>query len=168
MWEKPIQDYYPDELSYCYGCGRLNEHGLHIKTYWDGQVATARYQPRPYHIAIPGFVYGGLIASLIDCHGTGTAAAAAYQAAGREPGSNPPYRFVTASLKVDYLRPTPLGIPLELTGRVAEMTGRKVVVDIDLVADGQLCATGRVVAVQMPEKMDTTREQTAMNRRNDQ
>ena len=150
---KPIQDFYPDELSYCYGCGRLNEHGLHIQSYWDGEKSVAHYTPRPYHIAIPGYVYGGLLASLVDCHGTGTAAAAAYQAAGREPGTEPPFRFVTASLKVDYLKPTPLGVELELIGRVKEIKGRKVVVDIELFAENTLCVRGEVVAVQMPEGM---------------
>ena len=24
---KAFQDYYPDHLSHCYGCGKLNEHG---------------------------------------------------------------------------------------------------------------------------------------------
>ena len=31
MGEKAFQDYYPDHLSYCYGCGRLNEQGLKIR-----------------------------------------------------------------------------------------------------------------------------------------
>jgi acyl-coenzyme A thioesterase PaaI-like protein len=153
MSQKAFQDYYPDELSYCYGCGRLNEHGLQIKTYWDGDEAVTRFQPRPYHIALPGYVYGGLIASLIDCHATGTAAAAAYRAEGRAMDSEPPLRFVTASLHVDYLRPTPLGVPLEVRGRVKEIKGRKVVVEATLSAEGQVCARGEVVAVQMPEHM---------------
>ncbi len=150
---KAFQDYYPDEWSYCYGCGRLNEQGLQIKSYWDGEETVAIFQPRPYHIAIPGYVYGGLIASLIDCHGTGTAAAAAYRQAGREMGTEPPFRFVTASLHVDYLRPTPLGVPLEVRGRVKEIKGRKVVVEATVSAEGQLCARGEVVAVQVPESM---------------
>jgi acyl-coenzyme A thioesterase PaaI-like protein len=153
MSQRAFQDYYPDELSYCYGCGRLNEHGLQIKTGWDGDETVTRFQPRPYHIAIPGYVYGGLIASLIDCHATGTAAAAAYRAEGRAMDSEPPLRFVTASLHVDYLRPTPLGVPLEVRGRVKEIKGRKVVVEATLSADGQVCARGEVVAVQMPEHM---------------
>ncbi|MEJ2558827.1 MAG: PaaI family thioesterase [Anaerolineae bacterium] len=153
MSQRAFQDYYPDELSYCYGCGRLNEHGLQIKTCWDGDEAVTRFQPRPYHIAIPGYVYGGLIASLIDCHATGTAAAAAYRAEGRAMDSEPPLRFVTASLHVDYLRPTPLGVPLEVRGRVKEIKGRKVVVEATLSAEGQVCARGEVVAVQMPEQM---------------
>ena len=76
------------------------------------------FTPQPYHIAVPGFVYGGLIASLVDCHGTGTAAAGAYRSQGRPMDSEPPMRFVTGSLHVDYLKPTPLGVPLELHGRV--------------------------------------------------
>jgi acyl-coenzyme A thioesterase PaaI-like protein len=153
MDEKSFQEYYPDELSYCYGCGRANEHGLHLKSYWDGAETFAIFQPRQYHIAIPGYVYGGLIASIIDCHGTGTAAAGAYRAEGREMGTEPRLRFVTASLKVEYLRPTPLGVPLDVRGRVKEIKGRKVVVGATVSAEGKLCARGEVVAVQMPEHM---------------
>ncbi|MBN2430226.1 MAG: PaaI family thioesterase [Acidobacteria bacterium] len=153
MKEKAFQDYYPDDLSYCYGCGRLNDHGHQLKSYWDGDETVAVFQPRPYHIAIPGYVYGGLIASLIDCHGTGTAAAAAYRAAGRGMDTLPAFRFVTASLQVDYLRPTPLGVPLEVRGRIEEVKGRKVVVGATVAAAGEICARGRVVAVQMPEHM---------------
>lgn len=157
MTQPAFQDLYPDELSYCYGCGRLNEHGLQIKSYWDGDETVATYLPRPYHIAIPGYVYGGLIASLMDCHATGTAAAAAYRAAGREMGGEPALRFVTASLKVDYVRPTPLGTPLEVRGRATEIKGRKVVVRATVSAEGQVCARGELVAVQMPEHMSPAR-----------
>ncbi len=148
-----IQDFYPDDLSHCYGCGRLNEHGLQIKSRWDGDEMVAKFTPMPYHMAIPGYVYGGLIASLIDCHGTGIAAAASYRAAGREMGTEPAFRFVTASLKVDYLRPTPLGVVLEVRGRATERKGRRVVVEARLLANGEVCARGEVVAVQMPEHM---------------
>jgi len=58
---KAFQDYYPDELSHCYGCGRLNRKGLQIKSFWDGKESVAVYEPMPYHIAVPGYVYGGLI-----------------------------------------------------------------------------------------------------------
>ncbi len=153
MKPKAFQDYYPDELSYCYGCGRLNEHGHQIKSYWEGEETVARFTPKPYHIAIPGYVYGGLLASLIDCHGTGTASAAAYRAEGREMDSEPPLRFVTASLKVEYLKPTPLGVPLEIRGRVEGIKGRKVIVSATISARGEICVRGEVVAVQMPAHM---------------
>ena len=153
MSQKAFQDYYPGDYSHCYGCGRLNEHGLQIKSYWAGEESVATFQPRPYHVAIPGYVYGGLIASLIDCHCTGTAAAAAYRAEGREMDSDPPLRFLTASLHVDYVRPTPLGVPLEVRARVKEIKGRKVVLAATLSAEGEVCARGEVVAVQVPEHL---------------
>ena len=148
-----FQDAYPDDLSHCYGCGRLNEHGLQLKSRWDGEETVAVFTPRPYHIALPGFVYGGLSAALGECHGTASAAAAACRAAGRDLGSDPPGRFVTAALHVDYLRPTPLGGPLEIRGRIEEIKGRKIVVAETVSAGGQLCARGRVVAVRMPAAM---------------
>jgi len=153
MTTKAIQDQYPEDLSHCYGCGRLNEQGLQLKSHWDGEESVARFTPRPEHVAVPGYVYGGLIASLIDCHGTGTAAAAGYRAAGREMGSQPPLRYVTASLKVDYLKPTPLGPELEVRGRPTEVKGRKVVVEVQVRVEGVMCARGEVIAVQLPEAM---------------
>ncbi|MEN8258557.1 MAG: PaaI family thioesterase [Thermodesulfobacteriota bacterium] len=153
MSSKAFQEYYPDHLSHCYGCGRLNDHGLHIKSSWDGEESVSTFTPEPYHMAVPGIVYGGLIASLIDCHGTGTAAAAAYRAEGRKMDSEPPLRFLTASLHVDYLRPTPMGGPLELRGKVLEIKDRKIIVQVRLSAEQKLCAKGKVVAVRVPEEM---------------
>jgi len=148
---KAFQDYYPDNVAHCYGCGRLNADGLQIRTFWDGDESVTRFQPRPHHTAIPGFVYGGLLASLVDCHGTGTAAAASYRAEGRAMDSEPPFRYVTASLHVDYLKPTPMNVELELRGRVSEIRGRKVVVQVTLFAAGVATVKGEVVAVQMPK-----------------
>lgn len=151
--EKAFQDYYPDDVSQCYGCGRLNEHGHQIKSYWDGDESVCRFKPEPYHTAIPGYVYGGLIASLIDCHSTGTAAAAAYRAEGREMGTSPPIRFLTGSLHVDYLKPTPIDDAIEIRGRVKEIKGRKVVVTSELSVRNVVCAKGEVVAVRAPENL---------------
>lgn len=150
---KAIQDYYPDDVAHCYGCGKLNEQGHQIKTFWDGDETVTRFTPKEYHTAIPGYVYGGLIASLIDCHGTGTGALATYKAEGREFDTLPPFRFVTASLQVEYLKPTPLGPELELRGKIIEQKGRKVISEITVSANGVVTAKGKVVAVQMPEKM---------------
>ncbi len=149
--EKAIQDFYPDEVSYCYGCGRLNQDGLHIRSFWEGDEIISTYTPRPQHISIPGYVYGGLIASLIDCHSTGAASAAAYRAQGRSMDSLPALRFVTAMLKVDYLKPTPLGVPLQVRGKIKKIEGRKVIVESTVSANGEVCARGEVVAVQAPD-----------------
>ena len=153
MNQKAFQEYYPDHLSHCYGCGRLNQYGLQVKSYWDGEETVCRFQPQPYHIAIPGYVYGGLIASLIDCHCTGTAAAASYRAEGRAMDTELPFRFVTASLHVDYVRPTPLGVLLEVRASVKELKGRKVVMTAILSAEGAVCARAEVVAVRMPDHL---------------
>jgi acyl-coenzyme A thioesterase PaaI-like protein len=148
-----VQDHYPDDFAHCYGCGRLNAHGLHVRTIWDGEETVARFTPRPEHIALPGFVYGGLIASLIDCHAIGTAAAFVERAEGHDIGDRPSPRFVTGTLTVQYLAPTPLGPELELRARATEVGARKVTLEVTLTAAGTITARGRVVAVRMPASM---------------
>ncbi len=149
MSDTPIQNYYPEDVSYCFGCGHRNKHGHQLKTYWDGGNSTARFTPKEYHTALPGYVYGGLIASLIDCHGTGTASAAMADKRGIDPAAEGAPRFVTASLQVNYRKPTPIDKELKLTGSVKEITDRKVVVDIQLFADNTVCAEGTVITVEM-------------------
>ncbi len=154
MTDMAFQDFYPDHFAHCYGCGRLNEDGYQIKSHWDGDEETVAYfQPRPQHTAIPGYVYGGLLASLIDCHGTGTAAAAGYRAEGRTMDSEPALRYLTASLHVDYLKPTPLGPVLEIRGKIKEVKGRRVTVEEWIVANGVITVRGELVAVQVPEQL---------------
>ena len=149
-----FQDYYPEHLAHCYGCGRLNLHGHRIKTYWDGEESLTRFVPEPFHTAVPGIVYGGLLASLIDCHSTGTAAAAMYRHEQREMDSEPAFRFVTGSLQVSYLKPTPLGPQLEIRGRVGEIKGRRVTILSSVLVNGEECVRAQVVAVQMPESFN--------------
>jgi len=154
MSTKAFQDYYADDFAHCYGCGRLNEHGLHIKSYWDGEESVCHFQPEPYHTGgFTGNVYGGTIASLIDCHGAGTAMAAFRRRHGKALNAHPPIRFVTAALHVDYLAPTPIDATLELRGKVKEIKGRKVIVVITLSAKGKVRATGEVVMVQIPDHL---------------
>lgn len=150
---KAFQDYYSDHIAQCYGCGKLNESGLQIKSYWKGDETVCQFHPKSYHTAIPGYVYGGLIASLMDCHATGTAAAAMYRKENREMGSEPEFRFVTASLKVNYLKPTPIDKTIQLIGRIKEITSRKVIVEIELFSEDALCATGEIITVQAPEHL---------------
>jgi acyl-coenzyme A thioesterase PaaI-like protein len=128
---------------------------MQIKSYWDPQTSTAvcTYTPQAHQIAVPGFVYGGLIASLIDCHCIGTAFAAWEAEKGALDAAR---RFVTASLHVDYLRPTPLGVPLVLRAHATEIGARKVIVAATLSAEGEVCARGEVVAVRIPATMATS------------
>src|ERR1035437_9151429 len=88
-----LQDLYPDDFAHCYGCGRLNTNGLHVKSEWTDGEAIARFKPAPYHMALPGFVYGGLIASLPDGHAIAAAAAASMVAANATENSSLPASF---------------------------------------------------------------------------
>lgn len=147
-----IQDFYPDDIAVCYGCGRHNPKGLHIRTIWDGKEGVFRFKPKPYHTAFPGVIYGGLIASLIDCHSIGTAVAAAYDAEGRKPGTEPEITYVTGNLNVTYLKPTPIEAELELRAKIKEFQGRKAVIICSLFANGEECAKGEVLAVRVSSR----------------
>jgi acyl-coenzyme A thioesterase PaaI-like protein len=144
-----IQDTYPEDVAHCYGCGRLNEVGHRIKTRLEGDHTVTRFTPEPYHTAIPGYTYGGIVASIIDCHSTGSAAIFAMQAAGKAVGSEEAPRFLTAHLEVDYLLPTPIA-EMTLVGRLVELKGRKAIVETELSVDGTVTARGSAVLVEIP------------------
>jgi acyl-coenzyme A thioesterase PaaI-like protein len=143
-----FQDRYADSHANCFGCGRNNTLGLQIKSYRDGDETVCRYTPPSHYTGgVPNFLYGGMIASLFDCHGAATAAAAK-----TESDTEPLPRFVTASLKVDFLAPTPIKTELEIRGKAVEVKDRKVVVELKLLAGEKVCATGQTVMVQLKEK----------------
>lgn len=155
MSDVAIQDLYPADVAHCYGCGRDNPQGHRIKTYWRDGRGVARFTPLAHHLSFPGYVYGGLIASLIDCHAIGTAAAERAAAAGGDFALGAVPRYVTGSLTVRFLKPTPIGVELELVATVREAGERKSLVDVTLAAAGVVTATGEVVAVRMPQSMRT-------------
>ncbi|MBP9561724.1 MAG: PaaI family thioesterase [Syntrophorhabdaceae bacterium] len=147
-----IQNYYPDDYSHCYGCGRLNKDGLQIKSYWDGNESICCFLPeKQYTGGKKGILYGGLIAALIDCHGAATAAAAKAKELGIEIKKGKMPRFVTASLKVDYLAPTPVNTELELRGKIKEIKGRKVMVEVNLLVEQKVYAKGELLFIQLKE-----------------
>lgn len=149
--KQAIQDEYPEDFAWCYGCGRKNEDGYHFRTGWNGDKSLTIYTPREEHTALPGFVYGGLIASLIDCHGTGSASLFLHRKNGHEPGDGvEPPRFVTGSLHVDFIKPTPKSIPLQAVGTVEEIHPKKFKVHTEVFADEKVYAKGEVIAVVMP------------------
>ncbi len=143
-----IQDTYPEDFAHCYGCGRLNRHGHRIRTFVTDTGTVTEHDPAPHYRGAADFAYGGLIASLIDCHSAGSAAIFWMSANGLEIGGEPAPRFVTARLEVDYIAPTPLQ-PWRLEGIAAETGERKVVVTTELSADNQVTARGRAVLVRI-------------------
>lgn len=144
-----VQDTYPDDFAHCFGCGRYNENGHQIKTYATDGGTVTRHIPAPYYTGAGTFAYGGIIASLIDCHSAGSAAIFWLGAHGQQVGEVESPRFVTARLEVDFVVPTPLGL-VTLHGTAAEVGERKVIVTTELVSEGTVTARGRAVLVKVP------------------
>lgn len=143
MARTSIQDSWPELATYCWGCGKNNTHGLQLKSYWEGEETVATFIPREHHLAFPGILNGGIISTIIDCHGTGTANAYAQ----RSLRGDESMMHVTASLLVKFLKPTPLDRPVTLRARVTKDDCRKIVVACSLYSGDTLCATGEVTTV---------------------
>jgi acyl-CoA thioesterase FadM len=138
---------------HCYGCGALNAHGLQIKSHWDGDELLCRWQPQPQHIGYPGVVYGGTIASVVDCHAIWTALAAHCRDEGIDMADGPPpFAVVTGRLSIDYLRPAQIDRPLELRANVIDAGPRRTIVACRVLQHGEVCATAEVITVRVAAK----------------
>lgn len=148
--KKAFQDLLPKDSvrRNCYGCGADNEHGLNIKSYWDGEEGVCRWKPKPYHSAGPS-LNGGIAATLIDCHSVFTAVATAYRREGREMGEGDDIDYATVKLTVTYLKRTPMDTTLELRAKIIKVGNRSITVETVLSANGEECVRGEVVAVRM-------------------
>ena len=136
----------------CYGCGPANPHGLHIKSYWsaDGSEVVCTFQPKPhFNAGFENVMYGGLVASLCDCHSVWTAIAATYRQERRQHGSAPAITYVTGNLNVSYLAPTPLDQPILLRAKVEEIVGRKAIVTCGVYAGDLKTAEARLTAIRI-------------------
>ena len=146
---KAIQDSIPH--NHCYGCGAANPDGLQIKSYWQGDECVCTYMPRPEQCAGPlQYLYGGTIASLIDCHSVGTALANYYLLEGREIGAGEEIWCVTGQLKVNYLEPTPIDREVTLRAVIEDAGARKTTVRCRLYSGDTLTTAAKVVAVRVP------------------
>jgi len=145
----PIQDRIPH--NHCYGCGPENPDGMQIKSYWDGMESVCTYLPRPEQCAGPtGYLYGGTIASLIDCHCVCTSIANYYQLDGFKIGEGPDIWCVTGGLEVRYVKPTRIELPVDLRATISECTEKKTMLACTLSSDGVVTAEGKVVAIRVP------------------
>ncbi len=128
----------------CFGCGPANARGLRLKSYLADGYITAAFMPWPEHDNGLGYLNGGIIATLLDCH---TAAAVMHEASQQgwdaAPGALLP--FVTAGIDVRYLRPSPLNRSVELRGVVVKATEAEIVCDAELRYDDKPRATGHAV-----------------------
>ncbi len=145
------KDYFQDHMpgNICFGCGRENHEGLRISSYWEGDESVCIWHSKDKYQGWKGILNGGILASLFDCHAMCTAMAAAYKAEGRGLDSMPLYHYATASLEIDYHKPTRNDVPIEIRATVEEYRGRKVVLACRSFSDGLHTASARVVAVRV-------------------
>jgi acyl-coenzyme A thioesterase PaaI-like protein len=128
----------------CFGCGPKNADGLRIRSYdaGDGTVVTT-WQPRPEHEAFDGYVNGGILGTLIDCHSNWTA----IQALLARSGASEAPSTVTAEYSVQFLKPTPSDQPLRLIGRAVDVRNDRVTVETSVQVDDVTTAKGRATFV---------------------
>lgn len=131
----------------CFGCGPVNEKGLRIKSFVEGDEVVAEWMPEEHHQAFEGMLNGGIAGALLDCHSNWTAAYHLMQKGG---DSTPPCT-VTADFHVALKRPTPLGVPIQLRAKVVESTRDRATVDATLEANGKVTATCRGTFVAVKE-----------------
>lgn len=137
--------------NYCWGCGADNPSGLHLKSYWDGDVAVAEWTPSSEFAAGPRhFLNGGIIAALLDCHGVCTSVAHACRQEGRGIGADPEIWLATTFLSVEYFRPTPIAELVQLTARVTGYDQRTTETECLLAAAGKERARATVRAARVP------------------
>ena len=133
----------------CFGCGPSNEQGLRIRSFEaDDGTVVADWQARTEHEAFDGFVNGGILGTLIDCHSNWTAIAALLA---RDGGANVAPSTVTAEYSVRFRRPTPSDRPLRLVGRAVEVADDRVTVETTREVDGVTTAGGRATFVAVKE-----------------
>jgi len=146
-----FQDLMP--FNHCWGCGADNPDGLRLKSRWADvgeRRAVATFTPKPEHMAGPTHILnGGIIATVLDCHGVCTAVADAYVREGRAIGEGETIWFATGSLEVVYVRPAPIDTGLEVRARVVVAGDRKTGVACELVEGDDVCARADVIAVRV-------------------
>jgi acyl-coenzyme A thioesterase PaaI-like protein len=144
MSEQSLQEKYAPRNA-CFGCGPANEHGLHIRSFVQGDEVVAHWKAKSYYEAFPGMLSGGIVGTLLDCHSNWTAA---WHLMRRNNLDHPPCT-VTADYAIKLLRPTPTDDVIELKARVVESTEDRAVVEAELIAKGKVCAKchGTFVAV---------------------
>lgn len=123
----------------CFACGTQNPIGLKLTFREEGDSYIANFTPGPEHQGYDGIVHGGIISTLLD------EIMARYIYAKGLNG-------VTAKLEVRFRQPTPIGVPLTISGRIVgqrgklyEMTGTVAL------PDGIVTAEGKAVVASVAE-----------------
>jgi acyl-coenzyme A thioesterase PaaI-like protein len=124
----------------CYGCGPASLDGLKLRSYRDGPNTVADFEPRAEHENGFGFLNGGIIATILDCHGAAAVMSEVARQGWRDPhGALTP--FVTASFDLRFHRPTPIGRVVRLEAWLEAVSPAELVVRSDLAVDDKVTAT---------------------------
>lgn len=130
-----------------YNCGLPYLQDLQLRAEWDGNAGRAYFKTQSHHSGgAKGWVYGGLIASMIDCHSIATAIAFTCQSEGRERATQPEIQFVTRSLDVNYRSPTPVETELFLFAEIKEIKANKIVISCSLYVNEKESVQAEVIA----------------------
>ncbi|EJP23490.1 thioesterase family protein [Streptococcus oralis SK304] len=152
-----IQDRYGERFQHCWGCGPKNDLGLHLKTYpsIDGKSCISRIKlENAYTGGVPSNVFGGMIATVFDCHGTASAAWFAHHQKGLElTESTVIGRFITARLEIDYLSPSPIEDEIVVTSTLEELGERKAIIAMEMTVATKVRAKAKMVAVAVKDHM---------------
>ena len=133
--------------SICFGCGPANEKGLQIDSYRCEKGLELRFTPNEEHQAFPGMINGGIIGSLMDCHGNWAAAVALMD----ENNLEEIPCTVTANYSISLRRPTPTGVELYVLAEIEELFPDRAKVKMTLTANDKICATGEGLFVAVKE-----------------
>ncbi len=134
-----IQEQFFPEMT-CFGCGPANAKGLHLRSFAandgePGNATIARFTPWPEHDNGLGYLNGGIICTLLDCHSATPMFVRAEELGLLGQGALLPY--VTAGLDVSFVRPTPLLETLELHAEVIDVEDKAARVSVELRFDGK-------------------------------
>ena len=152
-----IQDRYGERFQHCWGCGPKNDLGLHLKTYpsLDGECCISRIKlEKAYTGGVPSNVFGGMIATIFDCHGTASAAWFAHHQKGLELTETTLIgRFITARLEIDYLSPSPIDDEIVVSSTLEEVGERKAIISMEMTVATKVRAKAKMVAVAVKDHM---------------
>jgi acyl-coenzyme A thioesterase PaaI-like protein len=136
----------------CFGCGPENAGGLRIASYRTDRPGEfeAVFTPSPHHDNGWGFLNGGIIATLLDCHSAAVLFASMHDDGRVAPDGGLVPHFTT-TINVRYRRPTPLDRAILVWGRVAEVADRRVVLATEIRVGGEVTALASVTWKRAPD-----------------
>lgn len=96
----------------CFVCGDRNPSGLAVRFHADGEAVWTRFTPAEPQMGYQGITHGGILAALLD------------ETMGWAPSLANRRFCLTVEIRVQYVKPLPLGTEVTVTGRVIEGSRR--------------------------------------------